>query len=172
MSFAMTTAQIQAGTKTVTRRFGWWFLLEIDFDQVEYLVRPVYKGMGLQKGEKVRAIRAPIQIVHSSREPLADITQADVIMEGFPAWSPNDYVAFMCAHNSKTTPATLVNRIEFKYADWAAEGICGVRHMDFMRVIHCARHRGHTGWHNAGQIGWQDTQMDMLKEQHTKGTGQ
>ena len=43
MSFAMTTEQIRARTKTVTRRFGWWFLKAGD------QVWAVEKAMGLKK---------------------------------------------------------------------------------------------------------------------------
>jgi len=42
MSFAMTTNQILAQTKTVTRRFGWWNLKTGD------VVQPVKKTMGLK----------------------------------------------------------------------------------------------------------------------------
>jgi len=47
MSFAMTTKQVRNQTKTVTRRFGWWFLKAGD------IVQPVEKAMGLKKGEKI-----------------------------------------------------------------------------------------------------------------------
>ena len=45
MSFAMTTEAVRNQTKTVTRRFGWWFLKPGD------MVQPVEKAMGLRKGE-------------------------------------------------------------------------------------------------------------------------
>ena len=44
MSFALTTEQFKARTKTVTRRFGWWFLKPGD------VVRGVEKAMGLKPG--------------------------------------------------------------------------------------------------------------------------
>lgn len=43
MSFAMTTDQIREQSKTVTRRFGWWFLKSGD------VVCGVEKAMGLKK---------------------------------------------------------------------------------------------------------------------------
>lgn len=45
MSFALTTDQILAGTKTVTRRLGWLRLQPGDH------LRPVRKCMGLRPGE-------------------------------------------------------------------------------------------------------------------------
>lgn len=67
MSFAMTTGQFKARTKTVTRRFGWWFLKPGD------VVRGVEKAMGLKKGEKVKALSL-IRIVAARPEPLNAIT--------------------------------------------------------------------------------------------------
>lgn len=67
MSFSITTKQMYAGTKDVTRRLGWWNL------KVGDVVMAVEKGMGLKKGEKVKRIY-PIEIVSVSREPLQYIT--------------------------------------------------------------------------------------------------
>lgn len=64
ISFALTTSQIVAGTKDVTRRMGWQFL------KVGDLLRPVRKCMGLRPGEKVEALRAPIRVIDVRREPL------------------------------------------------------------------------------------------------------
>lgn len=50
MSFSMTTAQMYARNKDVTRRFGWWFLKPGD------RVMTVEKAMGLKKGEKPIAL--------------------------------------------------------------------------------------------------------------------
>ena len=47
MSFAMTTPQFRARTKTVTRRFGWWFLKPGD------VVMGVERSRGLDRGEPV-----------------------------------------------------------------------------------------------------------------------
>ena len=63
MSFSMTTAQFRARTKTVTRRFGWWFLKPGD------LVMGVEKSQGLKKGEKVVRLGL-IRIVSVRTEPL------------------------------------------------------------------------------------------------------
>ena len=109
MSFAMTTDQMRARTKTVTRRFGWWFLKPGE------LVNAVERTMGLKRGEKVVAI-CPIEIVGTRSEPLNAITRADCILEGFPDLPPERFVAMLVAHY-RCDPAKPVNRIEFKYLD-------------------------------------------------------
>ncbi|OQX14584.1 MAG: hypothetical protein BWK73_09320 [Thiothrix lacustris] len=113
MSFAMTTAQVQARTKSVTRRFGWWFL-EPDTE-----IRAVKKAMGLKKGERVEEL-AVIRVVSTRKEPLNAITQDDVIKEGFPDWTPEQFIAMLVEHY-KVDPRKLVNRIEFEYVEGATK---------------------------------------------------
>ena len=107
MSFAMTTEQVKNRTKNVTRRFGWWFLKEGD------VLWAVEKSMGLPKGGRVNRL-AKIQVVSVLKEPLNEITQQDVIKEGFPSWTPKDFVEFLVSHY-KCDPTKDVNRIEFRY---------------------------------------------------------
>ena len=107
ISFAMTTPQIVARQKTVTRRFGWWFLKEGD------RLNGVKKAMGLKKGEKIERL-CEIEVVSVRKEPLSAITQADVIAEGFPDWTPQDFVDFLVKHY-RCDPSKPVNRIEFRY---------------------------------------------------------
>lgn len=107
MSFAMTTEQFNDKSKTVTRRFGWWFLKPGD------VICGVEKGMGLKPGEKVKRLGL-IEIVSVRKEPLNRITQSDVIAEGFPDWSPEQFIDMLVTHY-KVKPEALVNRIEFKY---------------------------------------------------------
>lgn len=109
MSFAMTTNQIQQGTKFVTRRFGWWSLKSGD------VVMAVERAMGLRKGEKVRKLR-PIRVVDTTREPLNAITQEDCILEGFPDYSPAQFVDMLCKHYG-CAPDKTVNRIQFEYIE-------------------------------------------------------
>lgn len=109
MSFALTTDQVRAQAKTVTRRRGWWFLKPGD------LVQPVVKGMGLKRGEKVECIGAPVRIVSTRPEPLCAITASDVIREGFPDWTPEQFVAMFCHHN-RCAPGEIINRIEFDFS--------------------------------------------------------
>lgn len=107
MSFAMTTDQIREQSKTVTRRFGWWFLKSGD------VVCGVEKAMGLKKGEKVKRL-AMIRIVSTRAEPLSSITKDDCIKEGFPDMEPTDFMAMICQHYGCTCFET-INRIEFEY---------------------------------------------------------
>lgn len=103
----MTVDQFRAGTKTVTRRFGWWFLRPGDE------VRGVEKAMGLRKGEKVRPL-GMIRILSTRPEPLNAITPDDVAREGFPGWSPEQFVGMLVKHY-RVGPGETVNRIEFEH---------------------------------------------------------
>lgn len=117
MSFAMTTGQIQDGTKTVTRRLGWLHLKPGD------MLRPVRKCMGLKPGEKIEPLREPVRVVSPSREPLRRMTddleygRAECIREGFPDLTPAQFVAMFCASHKPCTPETVVTRIEFEYPE-------------------------------------------------------
>lgn len=107
MSFAMTTQQILDESKTVTRRFGWWFLKPGD------QIQAVKKAMGLRAGEKTEKLKV-LEIVSTRSEPLNTITQEDVIAEGFPGWTPEQFVNMLISHY-KCKPCDICNRIEFKY---------------------------------------------------------
>jgi len=107
MSFAMTTEQFRNKTKTVTRRFGWLFLKAGDE------VRGVEKAMGLKKGEKIKQL-GMVRIISTRQEPLNAITQDDVIKEGFPDWTPAQFIQMLIDHY-KVDPTKEVNRIEFEY---------------------------------------------------------
>ena len=107
MSFAMTTDQIKNMSKTVTRRFGWWFLKPgVDVWAVE-------KAMGLKKGEKIKRIRL-LHIISVRKELLNSITKEDCEKEGFPNLEPIDFINMLCTHY-KCKADALVNRIEFIY---------------------------------------------------------
>jgi hypothetical protein len=107
MSFSMTKEQFIDGSKDVTRRVGWWFLKPGD------RVMAVEKAMGLQKGEKIKSLGL-IEIVSTRAEPLNHITDEDCVREGFPHFSPLDFVQMLCQHYKNVTETTTVNRIEFK----------------------------------------------------------
>lgn len=107
MSFAMTTEQFKNKTKTVTRRFGWYFLKPGD------VVMGVEKAMGLKKGEKIKQLGL-IQIMSVWQEPLYKITRKDVAKEGFPNWGPKEFIEMLVKHYN-VGPGDMVNRIEFKY---------------------------------------------------------
>ncbi len=107
MSFSMTTDQFRARTKTVTRRFGWWFLNPGD------VVCGVEQSRGLKKGERVKRL-GMIRIVSTRKEPLNAITAAEMVLEGLPDMDPREFVAMLCAR-AKVPPDQPVNRIEFEY---------------------------------------------------------
>lgn len=106
MSFSMTTQQMRDETKTVTRRFGWWFLKRGD------RVMVVEKAMGLKKGEKIKRLY-PIEIISTRSEKLNEITKEDCIKEGFPEYTQGEFVLLIMV-KFKCPPDKIVNRIEFK----------------------------------------------------------
>lgn len=109
ISFALTTPQFIARTKTVTRRFGWWNL------KPGQILCGVEKAMGLKPGEKIKRLGL-IEIVSTRVEPLNAIDQQDVIKEGFPGWTPPQFVEMLVKHYG-CEPDKLINRIEYRYLD-------------------------------------------------------
>ena len=106
ISFAFTKEQFLNGTKDVTRSLGWK-----DLKSGQRLMA-IEKGMGLAKGEKIVRLGV-IEILSASRERLWMINQADVIREGFPAWTPEQFIDFFCKAN-ECTRDDKVTRIWFK----------------------------------------------------------
>jgi hypothetical protein len=104
----LTKAQVLARKKIVTRRLGWWFLKPSDH------VQPVEKGMGLKKGERVKLLGFPIEILSTRPERVDSITKQECIQEGFPEMEPKDFIEMFCKHN-KCKPDTIINRIFFLY---------------------------------------------------------
>jgi hypothetical protein len=113
MSFALTTPQILAQTKTVTRRMGWATAKPGD------IVQPIEKGQGLKKGETVTKIGPPIRFVQVSREILADITPQDVYREGFPRLTTREFIRMFKRHHG-CRRSVVVTRIEFEYLEVTA----------------------------------------------------
>lgn len=107
MSFMLTTEQVRNRIKRVTRRNGWLFLRPGD------IVNAVEKGMGLKKGEKVKRI-CQIKVISVNLEPLNWITKSELILEGFPDMTTDQFIDMYCKHN-KCKPRDTVNRIEFEY---------------------------------------------------------
>ena len=115
MSFSKTVEQMRARTKTVTRRYGWWFLKPGD------RVQAVEKAIGLKKGEKVKKI-CVIEIISSHGEKLENITRDECVREGFPSFSPSELIDLIVSmrprrrHDPYRAPIDEpVNRIEFRY---------------------------------------------------------
>lgn len=113
MSFALTTDQFLDGSKTVTRRMGWQYLKPGD------IVTACPKAMGLKKGETVQRL-GDIEIISVRREALCSILPADVVREGFPGWSCEQFIEMYCRANNCTRYA-VVTRIEFRRID--AQGV-------------------------------------------------
>jgi hypothetical protein len=107
ISFSATTPQFRARTKTVTRRMGWAHA------KAGNMLMGVEKSQGLKLGEKVVKL-GPIRVVSVRRERLDSVTQEDVIAEGFPDYTPEQFVTFFCQFNG-CAPDALVTRIEFAY---------------------------------------------------------
>lgn len=111
MSFALTTEQMENRSKTVTRRLRWRHA------KPGQVVRPIFKGQGLKKGEKIRYLTCGrIRFVAVRFEPLYAITPAEVVREGFPEMSTFEFITMFCQANH-CLRVTEVTRIEFVYVD-------------------------------------------------------
>jgi hypothetical protein len=108
MSVSLTEPQVRARVKTVTRRLGWLMLRPGD-----HLIL-CRKVMGRRAGEPLVKIVA-VEVASVRREPLQAITQDDVAAEGFPQWTPQEFVAFFCGTHRGASPATEVTRIQWSY---------------------------------------------------------
>ena len=107
ISCQITTQQVLARTKLVTRRLGWKNLKRGDLLQI------CEKCMGLKKGEKLRKL-AVVRVMSVRREPLYQITKEDCGLEGFPDLLPVQFVAMFCLH-MRCNPHVIVTRIEWQY---------------------------------------------------------
>lgn len=118
MSFALTTPQMLARTKTVTRRLGWSTL------KPGTLLQAVEKSQGLGKGGKVRKLGV-IRVVSVRQEKLLRICdqtstnarlygRKECIFEGFPHLSPEEFLQMFCKHMG-SAPGDVVTRIEFEH---------------------------------------------------------
>ena len=108
MSVSLTEDAVRARRKTVTRRTGWW-MLRVG-DELE-LCRKV---MGRRTGEPLVRI-CQVDVIGVRRERLCEITDADLIAEGFPEFDVEDFVRFFCETHKGCTPDTEITRIEWRY---------------------------------------------------------
>lgn len=108
MSVALTTDQVRARQKTVTRRAGWEVLKPGD------LLTLCPKVRGRRKGEPLERI-VTVEVVSTRRERLDSITSEDVIAEGFPDMTPAEFVDFFTATHRGVTAATVITRVEWSY---------------------------------------------------------
>jgi hypothetical protein len=127
MSFALTTDQVKAETKDVTRRLGWKNLKPGE------LFCAVKKGMGLKPGEKIERLKI-LRAVDVRQEPLRRMLEDlnygfdECRREGFPPPHPKhdpvQFVTFFCETHQGCTPDTVITRIAFQYVYtvWDGEG--------------------------------------------------
>ena len=109
MSFSMTTPQVRAKTKTVTRRMGWLHAYP------GMLLCAIEKGQGLKKGEKVSRI-CVIRVTGVRRERIGYITDDDVAREGDPGKTAAWFIDKFCAA-MRCDVTQACTRIEFEYVD-------------------------------------------------------
>lgn len=109
MSVALTEDAVRERRKTVTRRLGWRFL------KPGHSLTLVRKAMGRKPGEPIVRF-ADVLVIDVRREPLGDIhwQPGDPTREGFPDWTPAEFVEFFCRH-MHCTPFDEVTRIEWRY---------------------------------------------------------
>lgn len=69
--------------------------------------------MGTPAGEKIKRI-CMIEIVSTRAEPLNAITTLDCTREGFPSFTPKEFIDMLVDHYRIDT-AKECNRIEFRY---------------------------------------------------------
>lgn len=108
MAFSLTTPQMRAKTKTVTRRsVDTWHDLKLGD-----VLMAVVKSQGLRKGEHVEKI-GPIRIVSVRCEQLCQITYGDIAREGFPGMTHFEFFTFFMTYHKKASLDMWVRRIEF-----------------------------------------------------------
>lgn len=112
ISFALTTPQFRARTKTVTRRLGWEFLRPGD------RLMACVKCQGLKPGEVLERL-GEIVVTDVRRERLDAITPEDVVKEGFPEMTRGEFIAMFCDHMG-CGRWRRVTRIEFQYVEESA----------------------------------------------------
>ncbi len=115
ISFMLTTSQVLARTKDVTRRLNWTNL------KVGEQLQGCEKCQGRKAGEPLVRL-CIVEVVSVRREQLAamlvtpEYGEVECRREGFPEMEPAAFVDFFCrSHGPKCTPQTEVTRIEFKY---------------------------------------------------------
>lgn len=117
MAVALTVDAVRARQKTVTRRHADTWVNLKPGDPLTLIER----GMGLPKGAK-QVVVAEVVVVDNRVEPLFDITDDDVVAEGFD-WSASDFIDFWCESHGVTfadqgeAMAYVVRRIEWRYTD-------------------------------------------------------
>ena len=114
MSVSLTEAAVVERRKTVTRRKGWTTL------KPGTRLTLCRKVMGRKPGDPLVRL-AEVEVLHVTREPLAMIhaDPADVVREGFPDLSPDEFVRYFCEHMGGDA-WQVVTRIGWRYLDGEA----------------------------------------------------
>lgn len=114
ISCAITTDQILAQAKDVTRRLGWLHL------KVGDLLQPVKKCMGLKPGEKVQKLGCPVRVKSVRREPLnalhGNYAYHECEREGFPMLTGPEFIAMFCKTHKGCKPETVAMVVSSKTA--------------------------------------------------------
>ena len=111
MSCFLTTAQVRSRTKTETSRDpATWTTLKVG----EPLVL-VEKAQGLKRGEK-QIVLATVRVTANYLEPLNQITPEAVAREGFPGWTPAQFIAFYTTEKGGT-PERIRRVIRWEYLE-------------------------------------------------------
>lgn len=119
MSFYHTRPQIEAQTKTVTRRKGWKRLRVGDrFWAIE-------KGQGLKKGQQVRklCLLECVSVRDERLDAILNYPADETAKEGFPQLTAQQFVDMFC-QTMNAAPGSMLRRIAFRYvsdAELAAE---------------------------------------------------
>ena len=107
MSFMMTKDQLLDGSKTVTRRMGWKFLKLGD------QVMACEKCRGLDKDGKIKRYGL-IEIEQVWTEQLDEITRTEVLREGFPNMSVDEFIDYFIAGHKSCKRDSIITRIQFR----------------------------------------------------------
>lgn len=125
ISFALTTAQVRARTKSVTRRLGTFWAKHAPPGT---LLCAVAKAQGVKKGGLVRL--ATIRVKRTTIEPLDAIAlrrdggREECAREGFPGMTGREFVAMFTGHMPRASAGSTVTRLEFEYVAARCAG-CG-----------------------------------------------
>lgn len=93
MSVALTTQAVRDRAKTQSRRDGWLRLMAGD----QLALCPKYRGVRREDRELITIV----DVLSVRREPLSAITAGDVLAEGFPDFSPAEFVAFFLSNSPR-----------------------------------------------------------------------
>jgi len=109
MSVSHTEQQVEDRSKSMTRRLGWKMVRVGDH------LTLCRKVMGRKPGEPLVRI-TEVEITAIREERLWEISHEDVIAEGFPDWSTDQFIEFFC-RQFKVQEWVVVTVLEWRYLD-------------------------------------------------------